>query len=219
MDTSYLIPAEYHPPGLGPAIPIWMDRRQLSLLTGQSVFSATPLRSLDLLDREKLGIWLSVDEVRPILGIAYYKGQKEEWLACGRIARDQVEGVFPFDGVSIVQLPGTEIQVDGWRFDWDRQTWTKLADPASAEQLCELVADQSPRPQDTGKITEGGTLSRSVKVIQPKPLKAAGSHWGGSSSRIQRFAGDAATADIIAGLEALKLDEDRKAVDGGSKDE
>lgn len=104
-----------------PAIPIWVDRTHLhkTLATSYGGAPASPVAA----------IWVSVGEIRPVLGIPEGIGQDDEWLAFRHILRDRVDSIVPYD-VSEAQFETRgEIELFGRAFDrrlqaWDR-AWTR----------------------------------------------------------------------------------------------
>lgn len=56
-------------------------------------------------------IWVSVGEIRPVLGIPEGIGQDDEWLVFRHILRDRVDRIVPYDGLE-AQFAETERKVE-----------------------------------------------------------------------------------------------------------
>lgn len=83
LDTECLAAAWKITPG-EPKIPIWLERGTLPRASGDD----SPIPTDDF-NTSDVTIWISVDEVRDLLGLNDTCGLKGEWLACGHISAER----------------------------------------------------------------------------------------------------------------------------------
>ncbi|OAL47421.1 hypothetical protein IQ07DRAFT_115802 [Pyrenochaeta sp. DS3sAY3a] len=83
LDTESLAAAWKVTPG-EPKIPIWLERGALPKVSGDDSTMPT-----DDFNTSEVTLWISVDEVRDLLGLNDTYGQKGEWLACGHISAEK----------------------------------------------------------------------------------------------------------------------------------
>lgn len=163
-----------------PAIPIWVDRTHLhkTLATSPGGVPASAVAA----------IWVSVGEIRPVLGIPEGIGQDDEWLAFRHILRDRVDRIVPYDVFQAQFETRGKVELFGRAFDrrsqaWDR-TWTRSGP----------VEDSRQRAQHEVEMRE-------MCAGIPKDLKDI------VSAFMQRDE-EKDAGGISSGLTGLRLDED-----------
>ncbi|KAF2673678.1 hypothetical protein BT63DRAFT_164089 [Microthyrium microscopicum] len=90
IKTSGMRKAEYHPADSDEVIPLWVDTTNLD--------EDTMSMSIESLQKIPVTVWISIAEVRLVFDIPHWKGQDDEWLACGHILKAKVDRVMHYDG-------------------------------------------------------------------------------------------------------------------------
>ncbi|KAI0176990.1 hypothetical protein BJ166DRAFT_12114 [Pestalotiopsis sp. NC0098] len=180
ISTAGLVQTMFQSSASSPAIPIWVDRTHLhkTLATSYGGAPASPVAA----------IWVSVGEIRPVLGIPEGIGQDDEWLAFRHILRDRVDRIVPYDVFEAQFETRGEVEPFGRAFDrrlqaWNR-TWTRSGP----------VEDSRQRAQHEAEIREicAGILKDSKDIVSAFMQRDEEKDAGGISS----------------GLTGLRLDED-----------